>query len=252
MDFKEDMVIGIVGGMGPHSGLTLFNHILSNTKAKTDQEHPSVIMMSFPKHIVDRTLFLEGETEINPAYSIAEIILTLGRSGAKVVGMACNTAHCESIYDVITDELIKAGSKVKLVNMPLETCNYLKTSQIDVMRVGLMATNGTYKSGVYKKNLENAGYEVIIPDHVFQNEVIHKMIYDADFGIKASPNSLNINVQKLMQEALEYFKEKNADAIILGCTELSMIFKEKVFEGIHLVDPTEILALALLREIDFE
>ncbi|AOM80839.1 hypothetical protein BFS30_17220 [Pedobacter steynii] len=244
------MAIGIVGGMGPHSGLTLFNHILSNTKARTDQEHPSVIMMSFPKHIVDRTSFLEGDTEINPAYSIAQIILNLGKSGAKVVGIACNTAHSQHIYDVIIDELVKEKSEVKLMNMPLETCRHLKDSKTGITKVGLMATNGTYKSGVYKKILEDSGYEVIVPDAVFQNQVIHKMIYDVEFGIKASPNNLNVNVQRLMNEALEYFKEKEAEAIILGCTELSMIFKEKMFERIHIVDPTEILALALLREID--
>jgi aspartate racemase len=250
MSFKEDKAIGIVGGMGPHSGLTLFNHILSNTKAKTDQEHPSVIMMSFPKHIVDRTSFLEGDTEINPGYNIAQVILNLDKSGAKVVGIACNTAHSQIIFDVIVDELVKEQSKVKLINMPLETCLHLKSNGVGITRVGLMATKGTYKSGVYKEALENSGYEVIVPDVVFQNEVIHKMIYNDEFGIKAFPNNLNVNVQQLMNEALVYFKENNADVIILGCTELSMIFKEREFEGIHIVDPTEILALALLREIN--
>src|SRR5215831_5906081 len=181
MNNRDDRVIGIVGGMGPEAGITVFNYIIAHTKARTDQEHLSVMLMSFPKHIVDRTLFLEGQVSVNPAYSVAQVVRKLEKAGAAVVGIACNTSHAPAIFDTILEENNKMNSNVKLLNMPLETCRYIRQKYAQVRRVGVIATNGTYKSQVYKNLLEAQGYEVLIPDFEFQNKVIHKMIYDLDF-----------------------------------------------------------------------
>ena len=81
---KNKKVIGIVGGMGPESGIMLCNNITSRTIATTDQQHHSIILMSFPKSIVDRTAFLNGDIEINPAYQIVEIICKLEKSRSKL------------------------------------------------------------------------------------------------------------------------------------------------------------------------
>ena len=105
MDLKEDRVIGIVGGMGPQAGVALFSNIVRFTSATQDQQHLSTILMSFPRHIPDRTLFLEGVAEINPAVNVVNIIRKLESAGASVVGIACNTCHAPAIFDVIAREL---------------------------------------------------------------------------------------------------------------------------------------------------
>src|SRR6187431_541684 len=146
MNLKKDKIIGIIGGMGPESGLALCSSILNHTHASTDQEHLSVILMSFPKHLEDRTLFLEGLVDVNPAFNVVEVIRKLENAGAQIVGIACNTCHAPRILDVILSELRRSDSHVKLVEMPLETCRYLKNYCPGIRRVGIMATNGTYKS----------------------------------------------------------------------------------------------------------
>ena len=146
MHFQDDEIIGIVGGMGPEAGIALFNRILKSTDAKTDQEHHSVILMSLPKHVPDRSRFLQGEIPINPARAVIEIILKLEQAGARVIGIACNTCHVSEIFDVVLEELDKLQSTVKVVNMPEETCRYLKHFYPTARRIGLMATNGTYRS----------------------------------------------------------------------------------------------------------
>lgn len=248
MNLNEDCVIGIVGGMGPQSGLALFNSIICNTRCDSDQQHLSVMLMSFPKHIVDRTLFIEGTADMNPAYNIVSIIRKLERSGAKIVGMACNTSYSPQIYNVITEQLHQMNSSVKLLNMPLETCRYIRTHHADVTRIGLMTTNGTYKSGVYKNILLNWGYEVVLPDYNFQNDVIHAMIYHPEYGIKANPQKISNETKSLLTKALHYFKSKKTNAIILGCTELSLILKEGITKGMQIVDSTESMARALIAE----
>jgi len=248
MNLDGDNVIGIVGGMGPQAGVALFNSILHHTRATTDQQHLSVMLMSLPKYITDRTAFLEGRSKVNPAFSIAEIIKKLEIAGAGVVGIACNTSYCPEIYNTITAELYKVNSQVKLVNMPQVTCSYIKKHYPQVRRVGLMTTNGTYRSQVYKRHLQDLGYEVLLPDNRFQNDVIHRMIYDPQFGIKANPRGVTGEVKLLVDKTLEFFRAGKADAIIVGCTDLSLIPTLHTEKDIIVVDAIEALALELIRQ----
>ena len=245
---SDGKVIGIVGGMGPQSGLALLNSVLNNTHAKSDQQHLSAILMSFPSIIGDRTQFLEGNIDINPAYNIAKVIAKLEVAGAEIVGMSCNTSHSPQIYDVIVEELEKQCIRVKLVSMTVETCKYMTDNLPFVRKVGLMTTNGTYKSGVYRKLLESSGYTVILPDFQFQDNVIHRMIYDLDIGIKSNPANAREKVDFLIDKVLDFFKKNETEVIILGCTELSIVFTEKTVQGMILVDSTDVMAKALVRE----
>ena len=70
-------MIGIVGGMGPHAGIDLVNKIFDLTKANKDQDHFPIAIQSTPHLISDRTDFLSGNSDVNPAIAIVEIINTL-------------------------------------------------------------------------------------------------------------------------------------------------------------------------------
>jgi len=250
MDIEKDHVIGIVGGMGPEAGLSLFNKILYHTDAGTDQEHLSVMLMSFPKHIADRTLFLEGRTRVNPGYNVAKVIERLAAAGSKVAGIACNTCHAPAIYNTILEELDTLNCHIGLVNMPFETCRYIRDNHPQIHRIGIMSTNGTYSSGIYDQQLRQHGYEIVTPDPGFQSQVIHRMIYDPGFGIKANLGGITREAKLLMDKALAFFRQKKADAIILGCTELSIVAAgEELSTDMLVVDSVDALALALIREV---
>lgn len=247
MNLQNDTIIGIVGGMGPQAGHALFENITRYTQASADQHHLSVVLMSLPKYIGDRTAFINQMSGINPAYAIAEVIQKLEHAGASVVGIACNTSHAPEIFNVIRQELDKMGSRVKLLNMPLETCDFVAKKYPHIKRVGLMTTNGTYKSTFYKHHLQRLGYDVVVPDLSFQDNVIHRMIYDPVFGIKSKPN-ISDEVHELMAKAMLYFLAKRTEAIILGCTELSLVLSGEYSNSILIIDSTKALALALIRE----
>ncbi|HEV9036194.1 MAG TPA: amino acid racemase [Puia sp.] len=248
MDLDKDNVIGIVGGMGPVAGLTLFHRITELTAAAADQEHLSVVMMSFPRHFADRTAFLDGETLVNPAYNVAETIGKLEQAGAKVVGIACNTCHTPAIFDIILQELHKRRSRIKLVHMLAETCGYIRENHPDVHRVGVMCTNGTYKSGTYGRLLREWGYEAILPSVDFQEGVIHKMVYDPVTGIKANPTILSPSTHSYMERALRYFEDRQAEAVVLGCTELSLLQLTRGYTGpLVIIDSTDAMAEGLIR-----
>ena len=91
------------------------------------------------------------------------------------------------------------------------------------------------------------GYEPVKPDRSFQNAVIHRMVYDPVFGIKSTAR-ITDEVTLLMEDALSFFRDKKADAIILGCTEFSLVPIGSNTNGMVVIDSTEVLAMALIRE----
>jgi aspartate racemase len=248
MRSENPKIIGIVGGMGPRSGVALYESILANTPASKDQDHLSVVLMSFSRDIEDRTLFLEGKAAVNPAYEIVRVIEKLTVAGATVIGIACNTSHTPDIFDLIRSKVNVLKGKPMLLNMPLEVCSYISRYCKGISRIGLMTTNGTYKSGLYRRMLEERGFEVVVPEPVFQDKVIHRMVYDPEIGIKANSTCISDEVLSLCDTALAFFKNSNAGAIILGCTELSLVLKSDEANGMSVIDSTTCLAKALIRE----
>nr|WP_295874822.1 amino acid racemase [uncultured Chitinophaga sp.] len=245
---ENNRIIGIVGGMGPQAGIALYNSIVRYTVAATDQEHLSAMLMSFPGDIVDRTSFLDGTLSVNPAYSIVEIIRKLEVAGAGVIGIACNTSYSPAIYNVVLEELAKVQSLVRVLNMPEETGRYIIQQYPQARRIGVLATNGTYRSGVYNNMLERMGFETAIPDFSFQQEVIHRIIYDPEFGLKAKSNPVSEQAKLLWTSAVNYMRDRGADTIILGCTELSLLPYDSLSGNVRIVDSTQSLAMALIRE----
>lgn len=241
--------IGIAGGMGPKAGLLLFDYIMKHTSATCDQEHLPIILMSFPHKIQDRTAFLEGEVEQNPGYAIGTLINKLAIAGAEVIGIPCNTSHTSRIFKVIEEQYLEANVKASVLHMPLEVIKYLEEEYQNCSRIGVLTTNGTYRSRMYESYLENAGFIPVIPDADFQYEIVHQLIYNTDFGLKANTEKITEKAAEYIQKINTYFKEKNVELVIFGCTELSML--NNVHFTIPYIDSTEILAKALIREATY-
>ena len=246
----KEKIIGIVGGVGPKAGVYLYNELINLTKAKNDQDHLSVALLSYSKYIVDRTAFIEGKININPGEYIAKVIIHLECVGAEVIGIACNTSYTPVIFNKIISELEKKQCKVHIVNMPFETCLAIKNKYKFTKRIGLLATNGTYQSNIYDNLLKSFGFEMVMPNAEFQNNVIHKMIYQPKYGIKANPNKITTKVENLFSLAVNYYKKHKVDTLILGCTEFSTIIEKLSwkYKKIDFIDSSKVLANALIRE----
>ena len=236
-----------MGGVGPYAGLDLVGKILDQTEAKRDQEHLSVVLISFPQEIADRTSFLLGQTAANPAYALARIILRLEAVGASVAGIPCNTAHASQIFDVILDELGVANSGVRLVHMIEEVVDHVQESLPGIHRVGVLSTTGTYETKVYANALEERGVRPILPERSVQ-EAVHDAIFDPTYGIKAQSNPVTGAARSTILAAAHHLRAKGAEAFVLGCTVLPLAITEQRVEEMVVIDPTLVLARALIRE----
>jgi len=243
-------MIGIVGGVGPYSGLDLLKKVFDNTLATNDQEYIDAVLVSASSKIKDRTEYLIGKIKENPAIAIVEVLFKLQNAGVTVAGIPCNTAHSEKIFNVILVELKKAGSTIKLLNMIEETANFMTVNHPTVTKIGVLSTTGTYKSGVYTKALQFKGFEVILPPLDMQESLIHPSIYHPIYGIKTVSNPIHPQARKNLLKGFSYLKEQGAQAVILGCTEIPLAITEKEIDTIKIIDPTSILARALIEHLN--
>jgi aspartate racemase len=242
-------VIGIVGGVGPYAGLDLNRKIFDQTIATSDQEHLKTILISSSVEIPDRTEYLLGKTKSNPANAILKVLHELELAGAGVAGIPCNTAHATEIFDILIERLRENGSQIEVVHMIKAVSAFIKKYFPGIDKVGILGTSGTFYSGVYTKIFEPEGFQVIYPDNEIQDSKVHLAIYHRDFGLKAKSSPVTKTAQELLMEAVENLIEKGAECLILGCTELPLAIRADRIQGRMIVDPTLILARALIGKV---
>ena len=220
--------VGIIGGMGTLATIDLFNKIVLETNAKSDDEHLHILIDNNAQ-IPDRTNFILGNGE-NPTNELIKSAKNLEKIGADFLAIPCNTAHY--FYDFINDSV-----DIEVINMIEETAKIIKESKVS--KVVLLATTGTIKAKVYDNIFKSYNIEIVKPNDFKQN-IIMNFIYNIKKG------KSDINKEEIIK-TFNYFKEENLYNIILGCTELPIGVKMLGIEE-NFIDPTKILAKACVKK----
>ncbi len=151
--------LGILGGMGPLATVDLYDKIVRHTDAHSDAEHIHILIDSYPE-IPDRTAYILGG-EQDPTPYLVQAAKNIEAMGADYLVMPCNTAHY--FYEDMKSEVT-----IPFIHMIEEVRKFIKTTYPDVKKVGLLATEGTYKGHVYDKELKDYGIEVCHPSEAQQ------------------------------------------------------------------------------------
>ncbi|MDO4459549.1 MAG: amino acid racemase [Clostridia bacterium] len=223
MSMDERKVLGVLGGMGPMSSVFFYELVTENTEADTDQEHVDMIISSRAT-VPDRTAFILGESDENPLPIMKEEAMRLVNAGCTTIAMTCNTAH------YFYEELQKATP------VPILNIGRIAVDEIErrgIKKVGLLATTGTVRTGIYQKACEEKGIECIAPDDADQ-KIVMDIIYNQ---VKAGKR---VNMQSFADVSGRLL-EKGAEILILGCTELSVIRRTESL-GSEYIDPLYVLA----------
>ncbi len=242
-----EKVIGVVAGVGPLAGLDLQRKIVVQTLARQDQDHLTVLSVSRPSAILDRTDYLLGQVTENPAYALAAQVRQLVQMGAQVIGIPCNTAHAPAIWEVMRAELALPAGQVQLLHMIAEVGRFLQETCPQVRRVGILSTTGTYQMKVYPQVLAALGFTAVTPDPLMQETHIHPAVYDHQYGIKSCGYVTERARQDLLA-GVAALQAQGAEAVVLGCTEMPLAVTETCIGETIIIDPTLILARALVRE----
>lgn len=220
---REERVIGIVGGMGPEATLRLFELLIAATPARRDQDHLRILIDSNPK-IPDRTAAVLGEGS-DPLPALFASAVLLQRAGADFLLIPCNTAH--HWLPELQEKL-----EIPILDMVRETVAAVAARTPRLERVGLLATTGTVRTGLYPRALTGAGIAVVETTPREQESVM-RVIY----GIKAGNRAVGSDLVQVGRNLIE----RGAQGLILGCTELSLV-PEMTELGCPLFDPLAILA----------
>jgi aspartate racemase len=136
----------------------------------------------------------------------------LEAGGADVIVICTNTMHKMAL------EVMNSVS-IPLLHIADPTANTIVTDKIK--KVALLGTAFTMEQEFYKNRLtDKFGLEVIIPDEA-DRAVIHDIIYhELCLGI------INENSKKQYLDIIDSLIRKGAEAVILGCTEITMLISQ--------------------------
>ncbi len=239
-------MIGILGGMGTQAGLDFCNKLAVLNRGKIDQEYPLFLLYNKsnipgrPESIGSQTKNLSNRSTNKKSKIKYERVLKsllkgcklLEKNKCKFIVIPCNTAHYW--YDDLRKKI-----NIPIINMPKEVFKFTKKKCKKNSKVGLLATEGTLKTGVYKKFFEK-DYQLIEPSQQIQKLSVNKAIKLVKMGnVKAAA--------KAIKPAIDSLIKMKCKKIILGCTEIPIaIFAFKSFENVKsskvFLDPNLILA----------
>lgn len=222
----ERKVLGIIGGMGPMATADLFVKIIESTDADCDGGHLHILIDN-NTDIPDRTQSILSGSDA-PLRFMAESAERLTAQGADILVIPCHTAHY--YYDGL-----QKLCRVPILNMLGVLA--LSARSAGYRRLGLLATDGVVQSGIYDRAFADTGIELIYPDPEGQEKLMQLIYEQVKAGKPADVSAL--------EPCLDGMVSRGAQAFILGCTELPLVFSDR--PGRHFIDPTAILAKAAIK-----
>ena len=225
---EKKKMLGVLGGMGPMATAYFMELVIRMTDAETDQEHLDMLVYNLTS-IPDRTGFILGKTKESPLPTLIRAGQALAEQGAEQIAIPCMTSHY--FYRQLSEAV-----PVPVLNCLAETADCLKAGGVE--RAGILATTGTMETGIFRDALLSRGIQPVALSRERQADVM-SLIYD-DIKANRPPR------MELFHRAGEELRQKGAEIVILGCTELSLIKRDCSVGGQYL-DTLEVLARAAVR-----
>lgn len=228
-----EKTLGILGGVGPLATVYFADLIVKMTPASCDQDHIRTIVSNNPK-IPDRTDYILDRTKPDPLPAMVADAKMLASLGCDLIAIPCNTAHF--FYDEIQKNV-----DVRVMNIIEETLKFAHRNVPDVRRVGVLATSGTLYSNVYPAVAERFGLECVYPDDRDVQTLMHIIYDEVKAGKRADEDAFFAIVERM--------KAAGCDVVILGCTELSVIYYELQIRRPDILDSMTALAAACVTDV---
>lgn len=216
--------IGLVGGLGPASTIEYYQELIKLYQQNHSKD-------AYPRIVID-SVDMEKHTEAFNAKdydTIADYLIKsldcLKSAGAEIAAITANTEH------IVWDRI---ASRLPLPTVSIIDSVITEISKQHYQKVLVLGTEWTMRSELYEKALSNAGITPISPSKEDQY-VIGNLIYpNLENGIVIPEDK-----QKMLSIIEKYIKGENAEALLLGCTELPLMIKPEDVE-VPLIDSTKV------------
>ncbi len=233
---KEEKIVGIIGGMGPGATVDMMRRVIEATPARDDVDHIRMIVDNNPKIPSRIKAIIEGGGE-DPAPCMMEMARKLAAWGADFLAIPCNTAHY--YY-----KEVRSAVDIPVLNMIQLTTDAIVEGNPSLETVGLLASTAVGMTGLYKKRFEAEGVSVIYPSPERQDRLMT--------AIRTIKTGRCGNEEKnALRSAAGELVKRDAGALIVGCTELSIIFNAVDVE-VRLYDSAQVLAECIVRKANLK
>lgn len=200
--------IGLIGGTGPESTLMYYKELNSRIDMLTKGS-------SMPDLSIESVNFRKAWEYVSTqqydqlADYLSEKVENLVKSGAEIISLTAATMH------IVFDE-IEEKTDTELISIPKAICD--EAIEKGYKKVGLLGTIFTMEQSYMKKDLLEAGIEVVVPEKDDRDLVAKRIFEELEFGIAKESTLKEFNC------IITNMKEKQGiEAVILGCTELPLL-----------------------------
>lgn len=223
--------IGLIGGMSWESSLEYYKIINETVKSKLGDLHSAKCIMYSVDFEEIELLQHQGKWKELTGIMVAAA-KSLKSAGADFIVICTNTMHKMA-------ENIEKEAGIKVLHIAEVTGE--KIIEKGLKKVGLLGTKFTMEQDFYKKVLKDRfNTDVIIPEEA-DREVVHKIIYE-----ELCKGILKDTSREKYKEIINKLQAKGAEGVVLGCTEIPLLIKQKDV-SVPIFDTTTIHGIAAVE-----
>lgn len=221
--------IGLIGGMSWQSTAHYYDAINRETAKQLGGLHSAPILLHSLDFEPIAKMQAEGAWDEAGAL-LAQSAQKLQTAGAELVAITANTMH------IVADQ-VAATIDIPLIHIADPTAKEL--IEDGMQTVGLLGTRFTMEMPFYRDRLNKHGLTPIVPeiDRTNLNGIIYEELCR---GIVRDTS------RAIYIKAIEIMAGQGAEAVILGCTELSMLIDDSC-SPLPVYDTGELHARALVQ-----
>jgi aspartate racemase len=220
--------IGLIGGMSWESTAHYYRTINQETARLLGGLHSAPLIVHSVDFAPIAQMQADGDWD-GAGRQLAEIASGLEKAGAEVIGLATNTMHV--VADRITDAIT-----VPFIHIADPTSDALLGDKFET--VGLLGTRFTMEMSFYRDRLAERGLASLIPEVDRTN--LNGIIYE-----ELCRGIIREESRQIYVTAIERLAARGAEAVILGCTEITMLIDDAV-SPLPVYDTTDLHARALV------
>jgi aspartate racemase len=218
-------ILGMIGGTGPESTVEYYRRLIStyHTRVSESGAPPIIINSVDNKNLVK--WFTAGELARVIDFLAAEIE-RLARAGADFALIAAVTPH-------LGFDKLEQRARIPLLSIVEATAD--AATKAGLRRLALFGTRFTMEAALFPEAFARRGMAIVLPNEK-EREFIHEKYMGELFvgAILDETRAALVNIVETMKQ------RDNADGLILGGTELSLILREPMAASVPVLDTTQI------------
>ena len=203
--------LGLIGGMSWESTIPYYQIINDIVKERLGGLHSARLILYSVEFAEIEELQSTGQWD-KSAEILGDAAKKLQACGADYIVICTNTMHKVAPQ-------IQAMISVPVIHIADATAEVLKKDGLH--RIALLGTKYTMTQDFYKQRLIDQGFEVLIPEEK-DIEPVNRIIFD-ELCVGVIKDESRKEYQRIIQD----LKDKGAEGVILGCTEIGLLIHQE-------------------------